>query len=227
MLPLSPFEFLLLLAALFFSTGFAAAIYFSSEETPTRPHSLILLSLFMRLLTVIGAGAIHLNAEKIDYTVDQSTCTSSENDFSELSPEAQTVFRSTLQADGEFTTRKHPDEFDLWPQTDAVDEGVTNDIQYESACYALRGDSWRGAGTEVMMSVVTGVGSILAIVFGFASAASYGECRRQDLSQRRSTEGTEARTCPNCGLTLAMGVEQCQRCGWSRTDNETEDTDSS
>lgn len=210
-----------------FNVGFAAAIYLSNEETPTRPYSLILLSLLIGLLTVIGAGAIHLNAEKIDYTVDQSACTGSETDFSELSPEAQTVFRSIFQVDGEFTTRKHPDEFELQPRTDAVDEGVTKDIRYESACYALRGDARRWSGTRVMMSLVTGVGSILTIVFGFASAASYGDDRRQESSQRQSTDDPETKTCPDCDLTLAMGVEQCQRCGWLHTDNETEDTDSS
>lgn len=225
MLPLSPFELLLLLAALLFSTGFAAAIYFSSEETSTRPHSLLLLSLLIGLLTVIGAGAIHLNAEKIDYTVDQHTCTGSESEFSEMSPEAQTVFRSTLQAGGEFTTRKHPDEFELEPTTDAVDEGVMNVIRYESECYALRGDTRRGIGTEIMMSLVTGVGSVLIIVFGFASAASYGNNRQRDSSQKQSTDDSETKKCPNCDLTLVMGVEKCQRCGWSLTDEEIEEAE--
>jgi hypothetical protein len=230
MLLLSPFELLLGLAALLFSTGFAAAIYFSSEETPTRPHSLILLSLFIGLLTVTSAGAVHFEAEKIDYTV--ASCAENRTEapgtqFGELSPEAQTVFRSTLQADGEFTTRKHPDEFELQPDTDAVDEGVRNFVQYESECYVLRGDSRRGIGTSIMMTLVVGTGGVLTAIFGSASAVSYGRYRRQGTPQRESTDDSETKTCPNCDLTLVMGVEKCQRCGWSLTDDGTEEADSS
>ena len=250
MLLLSSFELLLLLAALLFTTGFAAAIYFSSKETPTLAHSLILLSLFIGLLTVIGVGATHLNAEKIDYDVepmnqaceppsdDRTTADSNDTqlnsnssdypdkvlDYSELSSEAQEVFRSTLQANGEYTTQAHPDEFELRLDTDKQ-----NYIQYELECYQLTAQSRGGFATAFAVWGLLVFGGGATVIFALAGLFSYGWYRRQNSGwdQSSSNSNTRHRNCPNCDMSLVMGVEECQRCGWSPTNDDIPEDSSS
>lgn len=155
---------------------------------------LFILTVVVGLATTIWVGSIHWNAEKIDYDIgsggqgcelpsDNKTETGSNDthipdkyqdsdrvpvlEYSELSPEAQEVFRSTLQTRGEYTTRTHPDEFELG------NFNRRNIIEYESECYVLIAESRRGFGTGFAIFWILVVGGGITVIFAFASVASY------------------------------------------------------
>jgi uncharacterized membrane protein len=179
---LSAFELTLVLAVFVFVAGLAAVRYFSTEETPTLPRVLIQFSLTVGLLTALATGAVYLNAEKVDYTAERNSqacelhenTTASDSDaepvleYSELSPEAREVFRSALDADGEYTTNTAPSEFQY--RTDGTDG--ENPIRYDAACYELTAEQRGGFGTAFAISLLSLAGGGLTAVSGFASVVS-------------------------------------------------------
>ena len=167
---------------------------------------LFVLTVVIGLATIIALGGVHLNAEKIDYSVesmnqaceppsDNNTEAGSNDtqlpdhrehpdrvlEYSELSPEAQEVFRSALQTRGEYTTRTHPDEFEL------EDFNRRNRIQYESECYELTAESRSSFGTAFVALGLLVVGGGITVIFALASLASYV----RDLGQLRTESSTE------------------------------------
>jgi hypothetical protein len=232
------------------------------------------------LATAIAVGDVRLDAEKIEYSAEpmNQACEAPSDDrteadsndtqvpdhreyprrvlaYRELSPEAQAVFRSALEADGEYTTRTHPDEFEL--QTDTPNP---NHIQYESDCYRLTAQTGGGVGTGFAVIGLLAVGGGITVIFAFACVFSYERDRRRNggLCQPESNSDTEPengpkstpslvtrvkqstewrqtdssgpsehKNCPDCDMTLVMGVDECQRCGWSSTDDDMQDADSS
>lgn len=167
MAPPSPAELFLIVGIVVFFV----AVFAFSRSSASRPHSLMLVLLLLAVTSgltgVIGASATVLDAEKIDYTVRQtepqqcnSENPSSPKEYSELSSEAQNVFRSTLQTDGAYTTKTHPDDFRLM-----TDQGTVNHIQYESTCYELSAQSRGSFGTGfvvIFYLIAGGVGFLLA-----------------------------------------------------------------
>jgi len=144
----------------------------------TRYHiPVIMLALFALtsgLMIPVGADMIQSNAEKHDYRVESQLeeCDTTADDrvteFSELSPDAQDVFLSTLQSDGGYTTTMHPEEYEI--STDTTEE---NYIVYESDCYSLVGfqrGTW-GHGVLRMGLYVVGlpatIGIALLAVFSY------------------------------------------------------------
>lgn len=241
--------------------------------------TLFVFTVVTGLATTVAVVDIRLNAEKIDYSVepmnqaceppsDDRTAAGSNDtqapdyreyprrvlEYSELSPEAQEVFRSALQADGEYTTRTHPDEFELQLDTDN-----RNYVQYESECYQLTAQTRGGLGTGFAVIGLLVVGGGITVIFAFASVVSYERDRRRsggvgqtksnsdtepenssqttrslakrikqstEWRQTNSGDASEHKNCPNCDMTLVLGVEECQRCGWSSTDDDTREADS-
>ncbi|MXR50759.1 hypothetical protein GRX03_03950 [Halovenus sp. WSH3] len=219
MVSLSSFELLLVVTGLFVLVSGAVVVYVSSEDTPTGPHLLLVVSLLVGLTTVLGAGALHLEGEQIEYSVDACAGNQTGTPFSELSPEGREVFRSALQADGAYTTRSHPAEFEL-----QSDVSRTNEIQYESQCYELTARERDRFG--VLSVLVSAAGGGLAVLLALGSLFGYERARRRD-SARADEGGADSESCPNCGLTLVVGVEECQRCGWSRDGGDTRGSEQS
>ncbi|WP_336325688.1 hypothetical protein [Halovenus sp. HT40] len=171
-------------AVLFAGVGtvvvFACVVFLREKITLdlSRPQLLLLVTVVCPLGTVGVAAGIEYNANTIDYTVDQCGTHSAETNFSELSPAAQEVFRSTLQANGEYTTQTHPDDLVL-----ERDTGATNYIRYESECYALRG-SYRGDfGTGFVIWLVYLIGGVVTLVFFGATALDYALTDRSDTGR--------------------------------------------
>jgi len=176
MAPPSPVEVSLTVGSVVFLVGGAIALYRSSV---TRYHIplvvLVLLTVTSGLTGVVGAFLTHWDAAKIDYSAGPTLqgCESEGDDtpvleYSELSPEAQDVFHSTLQADGEYTTRTHPDEFRL-----EQDAGARNYIRYNSECYQLTADPRGNFSTGFLVAFYLGFGSLATFALFVASVASW------------------------------------------------------
>jgi ribosomal protein L37AE/L43A len=64
------------------------------------------------------------------------------------------------------------------------------------------------------------VGSLLFA--GAYRVLSTEESNVDEKSLPAESEDSGPETCPECDLNLAMGVEECQRCGWSFSDDAQE-----
>lgn len=139
------------------------------------------------LVTVVAVGAVQLNADKVDYNVESSTqpCDRQHTyqEYSELSPPAQEVFRSTLRAEGEYTTRTRPDDFTL--QTDTQEP---NYVQYKSECYQLTAHSRGGFGTGFSTIVLVVLGGGVTATFAFVFVLSYERDRRRNSLDTRDDD---------------------------------------
>lgn len=236
MLLLLPFRLLLVIAVPLFLVGVAVAIYLTSKGALSVHQLYILLSVSIALMTLLGAGAIDSYGDTIEYTVDQCTergtdggmdhqTVNSGTEFSELSPEAQDVFRSALQAsraDGEYTTRRHPDEFELRRDTE-----TTNEIQYESECYELTAQYRANVEANIWGTVFSAIGASLAVALAVGGLVKRERQRRQRWIESDSLEDVRSNRCPNCDESLGPGSDECQRCGWSSTDDDTQEDNSS
>ena len=171
MAPPSPVELFLGVGGVVFFVGGVIA-YYRSSVTMNTTLVLVLLAVTCSLTGVVGVSATYTDAQKYDYTVEETSSQNcnSENvttfneysDYSNLSPEAQEIFHSTLQTDGEYTTTTHPDDLRLQSDTTSL-----NFIQYESTCYALSALSRGGLGTGFMIIfyvIAAAVGGLFAIV---------------------------------------------------------------
>lgn len=136
---------------------------------------LALLTVTIGLTSVVGAGAIFVETQKIDYRVDQchdgwvgTSGPGINAEFSELSPAAQEVFRSALQADEKHTRWTNPDDFAL--ETDTT---VYNQIEYESTCYLLRATPRGDFGDELAITFIVFFGGFVTLLFGILSVVSF------------------------------------------------------
>jgi hypothetical protein len=144
----------------------------------TRYHiPVIVLALFALtsgMLVPAAAYTIQTDAEQIDYQVESQVegCGTVDDervsDFSELSSDAQEVFLSTLQSNGEYTTTASPDQFRI-----SSDSTVENYILYESDCYSLVGYSGGGLGTGLFLLLLLFFGIPLTIVLAVLAVYSY------------------------------------------------------
>lgn len=141
MVPPSPVQLFARIGIIVFIVGGALAL---SRRSVTRYQIpvlvLILLTVTVAMTGGIGAFLTSWDAEKIDYRTElvpqgcenESDRVSESIEYSELSSEAQEVFRSALQADQTYTTTTHPDVFQL-----RLDANPPTYITYNSECYAL------------------------------------------------------------------------------------------
>lgn len=191
MAPPSPVTVFLGVGIIVFLVGGVVAHY---RLSVTRYHIPILVFSFLTvtsgLFGFVGAALISSDAEKNDYTAGPSNqgCTQSNEDnstnsqydddrfgdtpvleYSELSPEAQEVFRSALQADGEYTTKTDPGEFQY--RTDA--SNGENYIKYDSDCYKLTAEQRGGFGTGFLIMYLLGFGIVSAVALTVVSAVSW------------------------------------------------------
>lgn len=183
MAPPSPVELFVVVGGVVFSLGGLIA-YYRSSVTMDITLVLVLLAVTCSLTGVIGVSATHGDAQKYDYTVTETpmqNCDSEElspfneySAYSELSPEAQEIFRSTLQTDGDYTTTTHPDDLRLERDTRTV-----NYIQYESACYALSVQSRGSFGTGFIILYYLSAAAVGAL---FASASLIFEGSNEPIS---------------------------------------------
>ncbi|WP_336325183.1 hypothetical protein [Halovenus sp. HT40] len=236
MLLLLPFSLLLIIAIPLFLVGGAVAIYLTSKGALSVHQLYILLGVAIALMTLLGAGAIDSYGDTIEYTVDQcmergtdggmdDQTVNSGTEFGELSPEAQDVFRSALQAsraDDEYMTRKHPDEFELQRDTE-----TTNEIQYESECYELTAQYRANVESNILGTFFSAVGWSLAVALTVGGLVKRERRRRQRWIESDSLEDVKSERCPNCDESLGQGSDECQRCGWSSTDDDTQEGNSS
>lgn len=232
MAPLPLSYFLLIIAVPLFLVGVAVAVYLTSKGTLPVHLLYIVLGVAIALMTLLGAGAIDSYGDTIEYTVDQCEELDPEDgtdnrtgnpgtQFSELSPEAQDVFRSALQASraGDvYTARRHPDEFELRKDTD-----TTNEIQYESECYALTAQYRANVRASILSAFISAIGLILALVLAVFGLARRRRHRRQRWIEADSLEDVKSKQCPNCDASLGTETDECQRCGWSSTDDDTQE----
>lgn len=141
-------------------------------------HNILTIGLALLALTsgVLTATAYHTaqtDAEQIEYRVDSQVegCDTAEDrrvsQFNELSPDAQEVFLSTLQSNGEYTTTKKPDQFDI-----SSDSYVENYIVYDSDCYSLVGFG-AGMGSGMSLLVVLLFGVPITLVLAVLAITSY------------------------------------------------------
>jgi len=129
---------------------------------------LVLFALTSGLMIPVGAEMIQSDAEKYDYRVKPQVegCNAAADgqitEFSEMSPDAQEVFLSALESDEEYTTTRHPGEYEL--STDTTQE---NYIVYESDCYSLVGfqrGTWGHAFVRMGLFVV-GIPATIGVAF--------------------------------------------------------------
>jgi hypothetical protein len=176
MAPPNPVVVFFAVGSVIFIIGGLIAFYRSSV-TVDLAFVLILLAVTVGVWGVVGMATVAWEAEKVDYTATQSSdCPepsdrgygpTSENpamEFSELSPEAQNVFLSTIQTRREYTTMTLPDEFN--PMADTVKK---NYIRYESDCYELIAEPIGSLGTGLTQFFYLIAGFIGMSVLAFAS----------------------------------------------------------
>ncbi|MXR52109.1 hypothetical protein GRX03_10920 [Halovenus sp. WSH3] len=235
MAPVPTVNVLLLIAAPVCLVGGAIAVYLTSKGTLPVYLLYILLGVAVAVVTLLGAGVIDANGEKIEYTVEQCPDRGGENGtdnrtmtaetrYSELSPEAQDVFRSALEASraGEvYVTRRHPEEFDLLLDTTQN----INEIQYESECYELTAQYTGNVQANILSALVSVVGLGIAVGLAVGGLIRRRRRQRQRWIEADTLEESGSRRCPDCNRYIGADAEECQRCGWSSPDNGTQDSD--
>lgn len=152
----------------------------------TFTKTLLVLTVVTGLVTVIGIEIVS-NPEnpEIRYSAelseqrceplshDRNATNSTDTDsvkareYTEVSPEAQEIFRLTLNSDGAYTTRTDPDDIAI--QTDYP---KPNHILYKSECFELTGQSTRNQNAPFYAFVLRMVGSGFTAIFAVATVVS-------------------------------------------------------
>lgn len=158
---------------------------------------LLLLGVTAAFGTVVGVEVMDRDLNGVEYTVraeqppaERSADTPSDTtavittdvpgtkmggpyEFDELSPDAQDVFRSTVERDGTYTTRTHPSEFRDDSPGDVGGPGYTF-VRYESTWYKLTADAGGGPLAGLGYAIVLPLGIFLTTILfsvGWATIA--------------------------------------------------------
>lgn len=82
----------------------------------------------------------------------------------------------------------------------------------------LVGVVWLGLGVSSAKSPAEAIGAFIGagLVALAILVVAYRVLSTTDVDVETTTTATdEPENCPDCNLNLAMGVEECQRCGWT------------
>jgi len=178
-------------AAVVFAVG--GIVAFAYRSSLTRYHvpaiALTLLAVTSGLTIAFGIVSAEDEADQVNYTASpcedsqyRGTTASERLKYSSLSPATQDVFRSALEADGEYTTTTRPPEFEYQGDVGTRctrarrrtcrlefeyqgDVGtVLNRISYESECYLLHADSGGSLGLGLFVAFLLFVGGPLTLL---------------------------------------------------------------
>ncbi|QCC49703.1 hypothetical protein [Halapricum salinum] len=156
-------------AAVVFAVG--GIVAFAYRSSLTRYHvpaiALTLLAVTSGLTIAFGIVSAEDEADQVNYTASpcedsryRGTTASERLKYSSLSPATQDVFRSALEADGEYTTTTRPPEFEYQGDVGTV----LNRISYESECYLLHADSGGSLGLGLFVAFLLFVGGPLTLL---------------------------------------------------------------
>lgn len=164
------------IAVLVFVVGGIVAFVYRSSLTRYHVPALVLTLLAVTAGMTIAFGIVSAKGQAEEVTYTASPCADSQYrgttatvrlNYSSLSPAAQDVFLSTVEADGEYTTTTRPDEFEYQGDVGTI----VNRISYDSECYLLRADSGGSLGLGLFVTFLLFVGgpvTLLGLTVGLA-----------------------------------------------------------